>query len=77
MRAGRLLHATRDSVPEGLAGSGRWDVPRGADGSRPVVFVVATPFRSLREQVGTSNAAYAARLAGAEVSSMPAGRQMP
>ena len=47
---------------------------RGADGSRPVFSVVATPFGSVGAQVGTRGAVvFTARLAGAEIPSSASG----
>ena len=66
MRAGRLLHATRDAVPEGLAGSGRWYVRTRCRRVSPCLLCCRDLFAPLGAQAGTSNAAHTVRLTGAE-----------
>ncbi len=60
MRAGRLLHTTRDTVPEGLAGSGRLSIPTRCRRDSPCLLCSRDSF-SLRDgtQVGTSGAVVA------------------
>jgi hypothetical protein len=75
MRAGRPLHATREAVPEGLAGSGRWDIHTRCRRVSPCLLCGRDSF-SLhhRAQVGTRGAvSCTARLAGAEAPSSASG----
>jgi hypothetical protein len=60
MRAGRLLHTTRDTVPEGLAGSGRLSIRTRCRRDSPCLLCCRDSF-SFREgtQVGTSGAVVA------------------
>ena len=73
MRAGRLLHATRDTVPEGLAGSGRWDVRTRCRRVSPCLLCCRDSFSLLwgtgRDEQRRSHG----RLAGAELSNNACG----
>ena len=76
MRAGRLLHATRDSVPEGLTGSGRWDILTRCRRDSPCLLCCrGLLFAPSGAQVGTSGAA-SARLGSQapRIRVVPAGR---
>ena len=75
MRAGRLEHATRDSVPEGLAESGRWDILTRCRRVSPCLLCCrGLLFAPSGAQVGTSGAV--ARLGSQAPRSrvVPAGR---
>ena len=52
MRAGRLLHGLATRCRKGWPDQDVGTSLRGADGSRPVFFVVATPFRSRKSRSG-------------------------